>query len=129
MLYEKFDEQREIPVSWKLRESLLTHAEHRAGTCEHVFHYASGTCLTDRRFDTIFTRVGRSLPWARSLGVSLHWLRYSTLTDIRVTSGERVATAYTGHGDQTGGVTGVYTRATFAELQAAHHRLFGSDEA
>lgn len=125
ILYEKFDEQREIPVSGPLMAALRSHADQRARTCQRVFHYLDGHCLTDRRFDTIFARVGEHLPWARALGVSLHWIRYSTLTDIRMTSGERVAAAYAGHGDAGGGVTGVYTRATFAELQAAHHRLFG----
>lgn len=124
VLYEKFDEQREIPISEPLSAALRCHAEQRAPTCQRVFHYFNGHCLTDRRFDTIFTRVGEHLPWARSLGVSLHWIRYSTLTDIRMTSGERVAAAYAGHGDGAAGVTGLYTRATFAELQAAHHQLF-----
>lgn len=125
ILYEKFDEQREIPVSEPLATALRTHAHQRAAGCPRVFHYLDGHCLTDRRFDTMFTRVGEHLPWARSLGVSLHWIRYSTLTDIRMTSGERVAAAYAGHGDGAAGVTGIYTRATFAELQAAHQRLFG----
>ena len=97
----------------------------RGGAGRSVFRYRDGRPLTDRRFDTIFRRVGTHLPWARALGVSLHWIRYSTLTDVRMTSGERVATAYAGHGDQAGGITGLYTRATFAELQAAHRRLFG----
>ena len=71
------------------------------------------------------TKVGREVPWARSLGVSLHWIRYSTLTDIRMTSGERVAAAYAGHGDGSGGITALYTRASFAELQEAHRVFFG----
>ena len=125
ILYEKFDEQREIPVSEGLLAALGAHAEHRGPDCERVFHYANGRCLTNRRFDTIFNRVDHVLPWAKSLGVSLHWIRYSTLTDIRLTSGERVATAYAGHGDQAGGITALYTRASFAELQLAHRLLFG----
>ena len=124
-LYEKFDEQREIPVSLALLAALHAHADSRAPNCEQVFHFDDGRCLTDRRFDTIFNRVDRVLPWAKSLGVSLHWIRYSTLTDIRMTSGERVATAYAGHGDQAGGITALYTRASFAELQIAHTLLFG----
>lgn len=128
LLYEKFDEQREIPVSEALLAALRIHATSRAPTSDQVFHYADGTCLTDRRFDTIFARVGRVLPWAKSLGVSLHWIRYSTLTDIRLTSGERVATAYAGHGDNAGGVTALYTRASFEELQAAHRLLFGDPD-
>jgi hypothetical protein len=89
-----------------------------------IFHYRDGSRLTERRFDTIFQRLGQHLPWARALGVSLHWIRYTTLTDIRLVAGERVAAAYAGHNDDAGGVTTIYTRATFDELQAAHHRLF-----
>jgi integrase len=126
MLYEKFDERREIPVSAGLAAALRAHASRCADGCSKVFHYPDGRFLTDRRFDTLFGRIGRHLPWARSLGISLHWFRYTTLTDIRMTSGERVATAYAGHGDESGGVTGIYTRATFDELQAAHRCLFGS---
>lgn len=125
VLYEKFEEQREIPVSIALLAALRAHAATRSRQHNHVFHYGDGSPLTDRRFDTIFAKVGRALPWAKSLGVSLHWIRYSTLTDIRVTSGERVAAAYAGHGDGSGGITALYTRASFAELQAAHARLFG----
>ncbi len=42
-----------------------------------------------------------------------------------MSSGERVASAYAGHGDQSGGITGLYTRATFEELRLAHRNLFG----
>lgn len=128
LLYEKFEERREIPVTTQLLEALHAHQASRAPGCDRVFHYADGTCLTDRRFDSIFLRAGRELPWVRSLGVSLHWLRYSTLTDIRMIAGERVATAYAGHADGAGGITALYTRATFAELQEAHRRLFGSPD-
>lgn len=109
VLYEKFDEQREIPVSDPLLQALRAQADERSGVCDRVFHYAPGQCLTNRRFDTIFRRAGRHLPWADSLGVSLHWLRYSTLTDIRMVAGERVAAAYAGHGDQAGGITATYS--------------------
>lgn len=124
LLYEKFDEQREIPISSALLTALRVHSADRSPSTDHVFHYLDGSPLTDRRFDTMFARAGRALPWAKSLGVSLHWIRYSTLTDIRLTSGERVATAYAGHGDQAGGITALYTRASFEELQAAHRLLF-----
>lgn len=126
VLYEKFDEEREIPITAVLAKALRSH--HRARTNEddeHVFRFRNGRPLTDRRFDTIFQRAGAHLPWVRSLGVSLHWIRYSTLTDVRMMSGERVAAAYAGHGDGSGGVTAIYTRATFDELRTAHDRLFG----
>ncbi len=126
MLYEKFEEQREIPISAQLEKALRAHSEARPSNgVDTVFRYRDGQPLTDRRFDTIFRRLGDHLPWAKSLGVSLHWIRYSTLTDIRMSSGERVASAYAGHGDQSGGITGLYTRATFEELRVAHRNLFG----
>lgn len=130
-LYEKFDEHREIPVSNPLLLALRSHAETRPDGHQSVFRYCDGHALTDRRFDVIFQRVGRALPWVSALGVTLHWIRYTTLTDVRLVAGERVAAAYAGHGDQAGGVTAIYTRATFAELQAAHTYLFNSlgDEA
>lgn len=128
VLYEKFDEHREIPVTARLLDALRAHHAQRAPDCDRIFHYSDGTCLTERRFDSIFRRAGRELPWVRTLGVSLHWLRYSTLTDIRMIAGERVAAAYAGHADGAGGITALYTRATFAELQEAHRRLFGTRE-
>lgn len=64
VLYAKFEEQREIPVSVPLLEALEVHARTRADGCERVFHYSDGICLTDRRFDTIFSRVGERLPWS-----------------------------------------------------------------
>lgn len=125
VLYEKFEEQREIPISASLRAALQAHAGNRSVGSGMVFRYPDGSPLTGWRFDTIFSRVSRTLPWAKSLRVSLHWIRYSTLTDIRMTSGKRLppptpATA-TGRG---GGIT-AHTRASFAELQEAHSRLFG----
>lgn len=125
LLYEKFDEEREIPVTAGLRAALLAHHAARRDGGDAVFRYRNGSRLTDRRFDTLFQRVGRQLPWVHTLGVSLHWIRYSTLTDVRMLAGERVAAAYAGHGDSSGGVTSIYTRATFAELQDVHRRLFG----
>lgn len=124
-LYEKFDEHREIPISTSLLLALRTHADTRPAGHDSVFRYLDGHALSDRRFDVTFERVGRLLPWVRALGVTLHWIRYTTLTDVRLVAGERVAAAYAGHGDQAGGVTAIYTRATFAELQAAHRSLFG----
>ena len=124
-LYEKFDERREVPLSIELDEALRTHAMKRGGAAGSVFRYRNGDPVTDRRFDTLFQRIGDHLPWVRSLGISLHWIRYTTLTDVRIASGERVAAAYAGHSDDAGGVTAIYTRATFDELQAAHHLLFG----
>lgn len=126
VLYEKFDEQREIPLSPQLAAALRAHADDRSPGSHRAFHYRDGRPLTERRFDTLFRRIGEQIPWARSLGVSLHWIRYTTLTDVRLIAGERVAAAYAGQSDDAGGVTAIYTRATFDELQAAHRQLFSA---
>ncbi len=129
MLYEKFEERREIPISPQLSAALLQHATSRSPKGDFVLHYRNGQRLSNRRFDSLFGRIGSRLPWVRSLGVTLHWIRYTTLTDVRLVAGERVAAAYAGHGDGAGGVTAIYTRATFAELQRAHALIFGDGTA
>jgi len=68
ILYEKFDEQREIPISPQLECGLRAHAAARACNCSRIFHYRNGGCLTDRRFDTIFQRIGTYLPWGPLAG-------------------------------------------------------------
>lgn len=126
VLDEKNDQTREIPISTDLAAALAAHAAGRHPGCDRAFHYRDGTCLTVRRFDSLFRRVQRELPWARNQGVSLHWIRHTTLTDVDRVAGSRVASAYAGHADGNHGVIGVYTKASFAELQAAHAQLFGT---
>jgi hypothetical protein len=88
-----------------------------------MFHRADGGHLSDRWFDGFALRMQRQ-PWARDLGVSAHWVRHTTLTDIERLAGLRVAGAYAGHADTRFGVTGSYTKASLDELRTAHSRLF-----
>lgn len=124
VLDEKYGNTREIPVSTALLSALTVHADRRHPGCERVFHYAKGTCLTSRRIDTIIARARRRLPWMKTLRVSFHWIRHTTLSDISTVAGERIAQAYAGHADDAHGVTGVYTKPTFEMLAAAHAALF-----
>jgi site-specific recombinase XerD len=126
ILDEKGDKMREMPITRELAAAMRAHAGARHSGCERVFHYRSGACLTRRRIESMFARVQRELPWARAMGVSLHWLRHTTLTDVDRLAGSRVAAAYAGHSDAATGVIGAYTKVSFEELQAVHHQLFGS---
>lgn len=128
MLREKGGHEREVPVSRELVARLLAHAADRgaASDTDSVLRYSSGRPLTRRRYNTVFELVQETLPWASRLGVSIHWLRHTTLTDISNAAGSRVAAAYAGHADKT--VTDRYTRPCFEDLQQAHHAVFNGPE-
>ncbi len=40
--------------------------------------YADGHPITSRRYDHLWTRLGRQLPWVRTQQVSSHWIRHTT---------------------------------------------------
>lgn len=126
-LTEKNRHTREIPISTALCSALQSHRAARAPECDRVFHFRNGRCLSSRRLDGLFSRVQEQLPWAATLGVSLHWLRHTTLTDIERVAGDRIAQAYAGHADDARGVTGIYTKVEFSELQRAHSLVFNHD--
>ena len=124
LLREKYGHEREIPLSPALIDQCLTHAEQRAvaSNSDTLFRYRSGAPLTRRRYNSIFKRVQTELAWAGRLGVSVHWLRHTTLTDVSNAAGSRIAAAYAGHSDRT--VTDLYTVPTFEDLQEAHRMIF-----
>lgn len=123
-LVEKYDKQRWLPVSAHLMHRLVAHADTRAHPgCGRVLHRQDGGHLNGKWFENFAKRI-QQLPWASELGVSAHWLRHTTLTDIERVAGVRVAAAYAGHADNSLGVTGMYTKASPEELRAAHARLF-----
>jgi integrase/recombinase XerC len=124
VLDEKNDQTREMPITRALAEALLAHGAARHPGCDRLLHFRSGACLTSRRFDSMFRRAQNELPWARAMGVSIHWLRHCTLTDVDRVAGTRVAASYAGHADDST-VTDRYTKASFEERQAVHRRLFG----
>ena len=122
ILYEKFEEQREIPVTASARNARALPPRRRTSTedGETLFRYGSGRPLTDRHFDTIF-RARRYPPAVGALArgepaldpvLDPHRRPY----DRGRTRRSCLRRAWR----RSGGVTGLYTRATFAELQAAH---------
>jgi len=45
-----------------------------------LLRYTDGRPVTYRRFDGLWARIGRHLPWSCTQQVSTHWLRHTTLT-------------------------------------------------
>lgn len=124
LLREKGGHEREVPISAMLAHRLLDHSRSRGGVTpeDSVFRYRKETPVTRRRYNTLFGRVQDVLPWAKRLGVSSHWYRHTTLSDIAAVAGVRVASAYAGHADRS--VIDVYTVPTFEDLKAAHNAVF-----
>ena len=129
-LIEKYGKDRWQPVSAHLMDRLLAHREGRScsGDCTLVMHRANGGHLNNKWFEGFGSRI-QHLPWAAELGVTAHWLRHTTLTDIERLAGVRIAGAYAGHADSGFGVTGRYTKVAVDELRMAHARLFFDDPA
>jgi hypothetical protein len=40
----------------------------------------NGKPITNRRYNHVWDRLGRYLPWVTTLNVSAHWIRHTTLT-------------------------------------------------
>jgi integrase/recombinase XerC len=69
--------------------------------------YGNGRPITYRRYDHLWARIGRHLPWVRTQQISMHWIRHTTLTWVERNFGYAVARAYAGHTDagSEGGAT------------------------
>lgn len=78
---EKYGKERWQPVSAHLMGRLLRHAGASTCRCARVFHRSDGGHLTGRWFDGFGRRMQR-LAWAGELGVTAHWLRHTTVTDV-----------------------------------------------
>ena len=83
--------------------------------------------ITHRRYDHMWTRIGRQLPWVAIQGVSTHWIRHTILTWVERNFGYAVARAYAGHtdGGSEAGATSTYVRASLSEVAAALAALTG----
>ncbi|MCX2729412.1 tyrosine-type recombinase/integrase [Saccharopolyspora sp. NFXS83] len=129
LLHEKGGTARWQPVSPTLMRGLQEHAEHR-GAAEsggQLLRYRHGEPITTRRYDHLWLRIGRHLPWVATQQISTHWLRHTTLTWVERHFGYAVARAYAGHTDTAGGdgTTTTYIRAGIDETAAALAALTG----
>ena len=122
LLHEKGDTVRWQPVSPTLMRHLLQHGQERpAPPTTPLLRYRNGQPITYRRYDHLWTRIGRHLPWVATQQISTHWLRHTTLTWVERTFGYAVARSYAGHADSGGdaGTTTTYVRASVQEVAAA----------
>jgi integrase/recombinase XerC len=128
LLREKGETVRWQPVSPTLMAALLGHAgERHAPPDGQLLRYRNGRRITYRRYDHLWDRLGRYLPWIRAQQTSMHWIRHTTLTWVERRFGYAVAKAYAGHTDSDGeaGATATYVRATTHEVAAALAALTG----
>ncbi|GAA2779063.1 tyrosine-type recombinase/integrase [Crossiella cryophila] len=126
-LREKGETARWQPVSPTLMTHLLRHAEDRGAPPEgRLLRYTNGQPITTRRYDHLWQRLGRHLPWVATQQVSTHWLRHTTLTFVERNFGYGVARAFAGHeGKSDAGTTTTYIRAELEEVAAALAALTG----
>jgi integrase/recombinase XerC len=127
-LREKGETVRWQPVSPTLMAHLEQHAKDRhAPRTGQLLRYADGRPITTRRYDHLWTRLGKHLPWVATQQISTHWLRHTTLTWVERNFGYAVAHAYAGHTDHGGdaGTTTTYIRASLQEVATALAALTG----
>ena len=127
LLREKGETVRWQPVSPTLMTRLVQHGRERHAPPDgQLLRYANGQPITSRRYDHLWTRLGRHLPWVRTQQISMHWIRHTTLTWVERNFGYAVARAYAGHTDGAeAGATSTYVRASLSEVAAALAALTG----
>ena len=60
---------------------LIEHGDERhAPPGGQLLRYRNGRPITSRRYDGLWARIGRVLPWVRTQQISMHWIRHTTLT-------------------------------------------------
>ena len=77
LLREKGETVRWQPVSPTLMTRLVEHGQQRHAPPDgQLLRYADGRPITHRRYDHLWTRIGRHLPWVATQGISTHWIRH-----------------------------------------------------
>ncbi|WP_081636056.1 site-specific integrase [Micromonospora sp. CNB394] len=129
-LHEKGETIRWQPISPTLARALLQHYEARGNgeSGGQLLRYRNGLPITRRRYDYIWQRLGRVLPWVATQQVSTHWLRHTTLTWVERNFGYGIARAYAGHdGRSAAGTTTTYVKADVFEVAEALSALSGEE--
>lgn len=127
-LWEKGETVRWQPVSPTLMHHLLHHAEERGDGDPRgpLLRYRNHKPITSRRYDHLWVRIGRYLPWVATQQISTHWIRHTTLTWVERKHGYAVAKAFAGHNDRSdAGTTTTYVRADLHEVARATAALTG----
>ena len=127
-LCEKGDTVRWQPVSPSLMHQLVQHAQQRGAVNadDQILRYRTGAPITHRRYDHLWQRLGRHLPWVAAQQVSAHWLRHTTLTWVERNFSYAIARAYAGHSSTNdAGTTATYVRGNLEEVASALSALTG----
>ncbi|GAA3523275.1 hypothetical protein GCM10022222_01570 [Amycolatopsis ultiminotia] len=129
-LHEKGNTVRDQPISPTLMRALLTHADQRGGAQDptgQLLRRRNQKPITEDHYYWMWRRIGARLPWVAALGVSSHWLRYTTLTWVERNFSYAVAAAYAGHShtNARSGTTLTYVGATIEEVATALAALTG----
>ncbi|MGW6729632.1 tyrosine-type recombinase/integrase [Nocardia sp. NPDC055029] len=125
-LREKGGTDRWQPVSPTLMRHLHDHAADRSAPFTgQLLRYHHGRPITRRRYDYIWNRIGQSLPWVATQGVTTHWLRHTTLTWVERTFSYAVAQSFAGHRGKRSGTTDSYVKSQLHEVAAALAVLTG----
>ena len=120
-LLEKGGTVRWQPVSPSMMKRLLVLGEERGAVSnDQLLRYRNGDPITTRRYDYLWQRLGKHLPWVATQQVSTHWIRHTTLTWVERNFGYAVAREFAGHfGKSDAGTTTTYVRATVEEVAIA----------
>ena len=110
------------PISPTLTARLLDHSDRGGDPSQQLLRYRYGRPITRRRYDHLWERLGRHLPW-----ITTHWLRHTTLTWVERHYGYAIARGFAAHAEPTGrnGATLTYVQATFTEIATAVADLTG----
>ena len=127
LLREKGGTFRWQPVSPTLMAGLVAHGQQRGAPPDgQLLRYTNGHPITKRRYDHLWDRISRYLPWVAIQQISIHWLRHTTLTWVERNFGYAIARAYAGHADtHDPGATSTYVKATLADVATALAALTG----
>ena len=124
-LREKGDTTRWQPVSPSLMAHLMAHGNSRGAIDPNgqLLRYRNSVRITRRRYDYLWNRVGKHLPWVATQGISTHWIRHTTLTWVERTHGYATAQAFAGHSSaatmNTVGTTATYVKASIHDVALA----------
>lgn len=126
-LTEKFGRTRRLPLDADFIRRLLAHAEARGASraSDKVFRSHRGTPITRKRYEYLYNRLDAHTTWSGMLDVGIHWIRHTTLDDVRTVADERTAHTYAGHTDASGPTINAYTKVPFEGLVAAYEAIFG----
>ncbi|WP_232840353.1 MULTISPECIES: tyrosine-type recombinase/integrase [Nocardia] len=115
------------PVSPTLMTRLSQHRDLSPEPNGQLLRYRNGHPITRRRYDHLWNRIGRELPWVTTRQITTHWLRHTTITWIERNFGYATARAFAAHAEPTGqdGTTLTYVTATDEEVAFALSALTG----